>query len=845
MTNDKKIEFLLDLDKPEYDDLFITSNDERELWQRDAMHSLVDKLTINLAAAKKYCKQRQENRKKTNLSHNSIFLTGERGSGKTAFLRNVEPIWQHQHKEEKALAKDIGFLDVIDPTMLMNNDSFANVVVAEIYRKVEEHCSDNNVSSADRTAFYNALKSLSESLGKQDEFNGHSGIDKILRYNSGIQVEKNFHRYVEEAIKILSCSALVLPIDDVDMSLQKAHEVIDDVRRLLGCPYIIPIVSGDVALYQQMINVDFDDRAYKKNSNKDLQKSGVELAKDLSDEYLKKVFPAQMRLPLNSLIRIIYGLNIKEGGKEKNFSKYIEQFYHKFYFLLHRQQQSNELPVPETARELTQLVRSFSLVNLNGKDGFILWSTYRSYSEAKKDAEGYVNALSYLIADSRRNSENFSLKELPIFNPLLQLNRIYSWAERDIYSTQVEAANRISATENSKFIERKLLESDKTLTSMPPYDYHNKRFYITKGTVKNEINPNQYLLDIYTSSNYYSTLGNTTPIVFVGRAFELIVLSFISTSINLQSQIARIMNDTPMHSVFSLNSTKHIGSSKSDDNHINDGDDMGLESHEQTSKWLSIVINDWQANNNELFDKIDNLDLLSIFAKMFNQVFTQISLLKSKLDHKDYEGENLSDFARRFEHICVNSALMNINDVNVVTANTSLTRNYETIRDYTVFSKTDRTLIRNFENLKNSLHPDKSIGVLFIEALWDHPIFKLNNSRDVLDDCYPLGNQNNTQRDKQINEVALQEVIDRLENGIVDHINSNKTDWSSSKKLVDRVMIDLDISGDVKEVESWLRENKGAAKLLNNIFDINGYFNYLSSAKESKAKRFLSAIRVI
>ena len=97
----------------------------------------------------------------------------------------------------------------------------------------------------------------------------------------------------------------MLPIDDVDMSLQKAHEVIDDVRRLLGCPYIIPIVSGDVALYQQMINVDFDDRAYKKDSNDDLKRSGIELASDLSDEYLKKVFPAQMRLPLNNIARVV------------------------------------------------------------------------------------------------------------------------------------------------------------------------------------------------------------------------------------------------------------------------------------------------------------------------------------------------------------------------------------------------------------------------------------------------------------------------------------------------------------------------------------------------------------
>lgn len=720
-------DFLLDLDKPEYDDLFITSTGERELWQRDAMHSLVDKLTINLEAAKQYRKQRQKDRKKTNLSHNSIFLTGERGSGKTVFLRNVEQIWQH--KTETSIENDIGFLDVIDPTMLMNNDSFANVVVAEIYRKVEEYNSVNNVNSADRSAFYNALKSLSESLGKQDEFNGHSGIDKILRYNSGIQVEKNFHRYVEEAIKILSCSALVLPIDDVDMSLQKAHEVIDDVRRLLGCPYIIPIVSGDVALYQQMINVDFDHRAYKEHSNEYLQQSGIELAKGLSDEYLKKVFPAQMRLPLNSIVRVINGLNIKENGEEKSLYVYMNKFYHEFYFLLHRQQHSNELPIPETARELTQLVRSFSLTNLNEKDGFMLWSTFRSYSEAKKDAEGYVNSLSYLIADSRRNSGGFSLRELPMFNPLLQLNRIYSWAERDIYSTQVEAANRISEAENSKFIERKILKSDRTLTSMPPYDYHSNRFHIPKSSIQNEHNKNERLLAVYTSNNYYSALANTTPIIFVGRAFELIILSFISDGSNLQSQIARALYDTPLHSVFSLNITKHISASDlDDDDNIVDSDDVDLGNTDEVLNWLVESINKWKSENKVLFNHVDGLNLLPIFAKMFNQVFTQISFLKTKLTSGKYKEEHLSDFACRFEYIVNNAALIQMNDVKVVLANTAQTNNYKTLRNNKDFFSSDKTITRNISAVKNSEHENSELANFFYNALSTHPIFQMNVS---------------------------------------------------------------------------------------------------------------------
>lgn len=837
MTKDVEKGFLLDLDKPEYDDLFITSTDERELWQRDAMHSLVDKLTINLAAAKQYGKQRFKDRKKTNLAHNSIFLTGERGSGKTVFLRNVESIWTHKNKQ--GLENDIGFLDVIDPTMLMNNDSFANVVVAEVYRKVEEHCADNNVKSADRTAFYNALKSLSESLGKKDEFNGHSGVDKILRYNSGIQVEKNFHRYVEEAIKILSCSALVLPIDDVDMSLQKAHEVIDDVRRLLGCPYIIPIVSGDVALYQQMINVDFDDRAYKKDSNDDLKRSGIELASDLSDEYLKKVFPAQMRLPLNNIARVMNKLKVKEGEKERAFSDYQDNFYHMFYFLLHNQYVMKTLPTPQTARELTQLVRSFNLINT--KNNALQWSMYRSFCESQKDGEGYVNALSYLVAQSRRYSPSFSLKELPAFNPLLQLGTTYSWADKLVTEDQLDAFSKLSNNENEKFIKSALNKEDKALTSVPPYELFNERFNISQKQINSGDNRSSILLKIYTSNSYYSTLSNSAHCVFVGRAFEIIVLSFINSGVNLTSQLERIVADIPLHSIFSLDGKKHV---EIDDEYDEDAV-VESESVNELAPWLSSEIEVWKNENKKFFSQVDGLSLIPIFAKVFNQVFTQINLLKVKFRGKAYEGETLNDFARRFEHIFVNSALMNVSDVSVVKANTSLTRNHTTIRDFKEFLKSDRTLVRNYENLINSENRD-DIKVLFIKALWDHPIFvELNNSRGELDSYYPLGKQSNTQRAAQVNEAELQGIIERLEIGIENNINLNRTDWSFAKKLVDHLMSDLAISGDLKEIDVWIKSNTETATRLNHIFDINGYFNYLSSAKESKSKRFLSTIRVI
>ncbi|WP_410965528.1 hypothetical protein, partial [Salmonella sp. ZJHZ19_0069] len=69
--------------------------------------------------------------------------------------------------------------------------------------------------------------------------------------------------------------------------------------RLLGCPYIIPIVSGDYSLYEQMVHVHFDEKAYQeKTENKELIAKGINLSNNLTDAYLTKVFPNQMRISL-------------------------------------------------------------------------------------------------------------------------------------------------------------------------------------------------------------------------------------------------------------------------------------------------------------------------------------------------------------------------------------------------------------------------------------------------------------------------------------------------------------------------------------------------------------------
>ncbi|PSU55698.1 hypothetical protein CTM75_19505, partial [Photobacterium phosphoreum] len=148
-----------------------------EFWQCEAQESLINKLEITLREAKTYKESRIKDNNKTWLSHNAILVSGQRGTGKTVFLRNSEKLWRQACKNTEGNKKNIQeselkFLCVIDPTMLVNNDHFSNVIIAQIHyvveQKIKKSSGCHGVSEQDKTHFYNSLKKLADALGKKD-----------------------------------------------------------------------------------------------------------------------------------------------------------------------------------------------------------------------------------------------------------------------------------------------------------------------------------------------------------------------------------------------------------------------------------------------------------------------------------------------------------------------------------------------------------------------------------------------------------------------------------------------------------------------------------------------------
>lgn len=826
--------YILDLSKEEYLDDFVVLDEpskvnDKEFWQYEARDKLIEKLNFFLDDAKKYKHARSKNKSKTCLSHNAILVTGQRGTGKTVFLRNCEAMWDVHCKKTLKSQSEIYFLESIDPTMLIEQDNFANVIIAQIYSEVESKLNSGNncnVNEGLKSDFYKNLKKLADALGKKEEFEGCSGIDKVLQYKSGINVERYFHDFVESSIQILGTQALALPIDDVDMALDRAYEVVNEVRRLLGCPYIIPIVSGDFSLYEQMVHVHFDEKAYReKTKNRELIAKGKNLSNNLTDAYLTKVFPNQMRLSLLPIDYISPSLFIKtaSGKGYYPYREYVEALQSQFYPLCSNESILKSWPKPNSARDLVQFTRTvlpheLELAQENTDLSYKLWKGFINWAEHKQNGQAYANVESYLTVKNRNIEDPFNISDLFCFSPKAQIKSTHlNWADKpflksQLYSLGIEDKTKLIELKERRFkttqpwkktqdnntwfldnislIEFGFNDEDRTLSSLPPLEFFHLESMVTLDEAKEvsksndlnlsefiikekakeisskesankddestvKYNLNRLLLDVYTYGDLYSTMGNSNQYVFISRAFELILYSFLlGKNETPTNSLDNILSRRPFYSIFNIAPTKTIISGEDED--IDNIATPTVADNISNIEVLEKLIIQWRKTHSAFFETMPSEKLLPIFSFMFNKIFTAFHSFKFEnyIGLGTVKNEFLTDHIKRFELITLNSAYTAMIKGEAVEANVGVTKNQATIRSKKLFKSRDRTLNRNMARFNSQFKEPESIELQFIRALESHPLFEIikSHSKDgdvIIEPRIKLGKAVETDKTKK------------------------------------------------------------------------------------------------
>ncbi len=261
--------------------------------------------------------------------HNTIFINGIRGSGKTQLLLSIKKYIKKVAKDSKDLDK-LYFYDPIDPTLLHDNENFLTIIIAKILNDLEEK---RYLFDYDNNKLYKLINDLSDAIDGiiNGRYQTKNSLENISQDQTSLKLEEYLHKFFGLVAKdILKKERLILLIDDVDMAFEKGFEVLEVVRKYLSSPFVIPVITGDLELYRTIVENNFT-----KKIDNSIKSEYIPKINQISNDYLLKVLPGHRRVYIKSLFDIsedklilfvvskkkiyyIDKLNLIEEYKEKN-----------------------------------------------------------------------------------------------------------------------------------------------------------------------------------------------------------------------------------------------------------------------------------------------------------------------------------------------------------------------------------------------------------------------------------------------------------------------------------------------------------------------------------------------
>lgn len=266
--------------------------------------------------------------------HDVIIVHGKRGSGKTTFLLTALSLLQQPQKRKQYWPQEEAFhsyldnlcvLEILDPTLFGLHEHLLFSLLGKIAQKVRTyrntHASSlcDGFSSACRVeAWEKSLRRLAKGLkyigesrddvsrplftesGKWEdpEFLLEEGMDNA---RSGVELERQFHRFLDESLAILGKKAFVLALDDIDTRPAIGWHVLEVLRRYFTSPQLVVIISGDMDLFKTLIEKrQLSIFGLDYTSDKDLLQQFKTRVDGLTEQYLLKILRTQNRINLGS-----------------------------------------------------------------------------------------------------------------------------------------------------------------------------------------------------------------------------------------------------------------------------------------------------------------------------------------------------------------------------------------------------------------------------------------------------------------------------------------------------------------------------------------------------------------
>lgn len=203
--------------------------------------------------------------------NNIIAFTGERGQGKSSAMVSftntltnpdeVSDYFQFHSKTRKCVFKQIG---QIDPSSFDSISNILEVIVARLFKEFEIlcKCSDSNVTIEDKNQMFllfgrvyqNLCLSRNIEMRRNIEQDYESNLQELSCMSDGTSLRDNMLELIKHYLNLCKKTAksekdylneyfLVVPIDDLDINIDHAFQMAEQIRKYLMIPHVIIIMA--------------------------------------------------------------------------------------------------------------------------------------------------------------------------------------------------------------------------------------------------------------------------------------------------------------------------------------------------------------------------------------------------------------------------------------------------------------------------------------------------------------------------------------------------------------------------------------------------------------------------
>lgn len=273
-----------------------------------------------------------------NYPNNIVVFRGGRGVGKSSAMltfstdmkykaqRGIE-FQQMIQKAQTKLCADAIFdnasflvLPPIDPTLLEKGDSILVTILARLFEHANSYWKKAGEKKTDkdhaelRTRLITSFSACQEQIEatKNPSKIENSGLEKLARLGDSANLKLELNKLVELFLEFCKKGSenayLVLQIDDTDMNVNKAYEILEDIRKHLMIPRVIILAAADIEHLSRIVARSF---AHENQSLSRTVAHGFDHENQLQEldppettiarQYIEKLFPQTRQIHLPEL----------------------------------------------------------------------------------------------------------------------------------------------------------------------------------------------------------------------------------------------------------------------------------------------------------------------------------------------------------------------------------------------------------------------------------------------------------------------------------------------------------------------------------------------------------------